>query len=1197
MRPSIMQGRRVFRYLVKHGAFLAVVGIVLAWGGGSSSVLAHPGGHPVKADKPYERLRVLNRDWEDHARQVGDPEVTEREQFRQGEYFRRWKEIHDLVGSQHVSRKGQEILRRRGLGSALVAGENGAKGYQPYDGVDTLRVLIVRFGFETNRDSSLTTVQPHGDFDLTIPPDDNQLRVDPPPHNRDFYQAHLEGLSEYYNYQSGGRLHIEGRVLPEAQDESYKLSDPADYGPGEGGGWTLEALERLVRDMIVAADEGTAEDGSASLADYDDDNDFTYIIFVHAGSDWQSDINQDSPNDIPTFFVTLGEPQNLPSSGGSLSECSIIPETTNQDDYPGSIAAAFYHEFGHALGLVDVYNTTTGLPQVGIWDLMDSGTNLPVWLGQENDDGSITQVSATGVLPPSLGIWNKWFLGWVEMEEIDGRSESYHLPAVQVPRSQYTVWDVTTGDFDLSYPQAIKAGPSPREYFLLENRYVPFPDAGGTHTPYDDFWFKKDQATGVVQYLGGTRSGVDYNSGMYDYFLPAGGVLVWHVNNDVIAANLDDNTINANGDGLRILEADGIQDIGVLESYVLGWYGSYRDPYGEESGFQNVYTDAFPSSRMYDRSWSGLALTDIRQADSRSGAVMEFNATITPLAPGYPWEVGSLTAAQVSPAGGQVGPRSLDPHSLTPLTVSGDPLLVFADSPSPQWDGGDYPTSLFALREDGTAAFDTPTDRPVGAFQDLGAPLAGPPIWVAGGAEPQEQLFWATSRGRVGLSLLGEDTASLSWSGQTGDTLLAGPLAAVSEAGIRFTVGAAPDSLFVLEHYGPFAQAPLSLSQELGQAGLRFVGPGLLPTQPGWTQAVAFLDQGLVSLDIMSGQLEIGSLVAYPTAWSGPLRVAMVPQGNETESWVNLWLFADEGSLGGFRVDVEGNMTPLAELSLGEPLVCEPAVADVDGDGDHDLVLASSRRIFGYRGDGVPLRGYPAALVDMFPLESGTTVAGPLLVVDGTGDGVNEVFFNTSGGHLVGISATGELLDRTPFLWGDIMTPGMAVGTPDPLTGQRDIFLLSAGGYTGALMDRLFYNGRIMAYELVTPAEGAGQTSGWYGPRGGSRRGGVEGLGQDLGQLAPLAAEMNRVVTYPNPVTDEQVTLRFYSETAGTARFELYNLEGELVSREDFSVDAGALVEHQFHCGQAVSGMYLGRLIQPAAGGNKIQTITLAVEK
>ena len=152
------------------------------------------------------------------------------------------------------------------------------------------------------------------------------------------------------------------------------------------------------------------------LSEYGDGQPFTYVIFVHAGADWQSDVNGDSPNDIPTFFVSLGEAEPL-AGGGALSECSIIPETTSQDGWVGSIAAGLYHEFGHALGLADLYSTRWGITQVGFWSLMDWGTNVGANVGlptptPDNPDSFVVE-SVLGLLPPSLGVTMRMTPGFV----------------------------------------------------------------------------------------------------------------------------------------------------------------------------------------------------------------------------------------------------------------------------------------------------------------------------------------------------------------------------------------------------------------------------------------------------------------------------------------------------------------------------------------------------------------------------------------------------------------------------------------------------------------------------------------------------------------------------------------------------------------------------------------------------------------
>lgn len=1128
----------------------------------------------------FKRLPVMFKDWTEIRHLPDGAQRMQDEQFRQGEYFRRWKAVHEIVGEQHISKISQDLLAKRGFGPALLKPGADLSG-KAFDGIDTLKVLIVRISFDENRLPALTSMEPSGDFNLVPPEDLDDLHVDRPPHNRDFYQAHLVGLSEYYKHQSGGRLHIEGTVLPEEEEASYTLSDIADYGPGTDGWWDMASLERLVRDMMAAGDQATAgTEYDFSL--YDDNNPFTYVIFVHSGSDWQSDINGDSPNDIPTFFVTLGESESL-VSGGQMSECSVIPETTNQDGYPGSIAAAFYHEFGHALGLVDIYNTTTGYPSVGIWDLMDSGTNLPVTLGHITAENDTIIKSATGVLPPSLSVWNKWFLGWVEMLEVDGRSEDYRLPAVQVMREDYDMWDDHNGDFKSWYPQAIRAGVSPREYYLLENRYVPpAPDSTGTYTPFQSLVFEPDESTGVIQYLAGLQGSTWSNSGMYDYFMPDAGVLVWHVNMDRISANLSQNTINAYGDGLRLVEADGIQDIGVLDAYVMGWYGSSRDPFGREDGSRNLYTSASPSSRNFDRSWSGVSLTDIRPNGSRSSSVMRFGASVEPLVSGFPWEVASVGAGEAAAAGGTAGPRQLDTTSLTTIMVGSEPYLVFSDDSGENWSGGDFPSSLFAVRADGMAPWQVPMGKPDGAVLGLDAPLAGPPV-LLNPDSTSPRLVYGTIAGTVGSVEFSDSGQPVSlWSVSVGDSLAFAPIVGFNEVGTQLVMCPVSTELLVY------------VAAETGATEGTVNLPYELITQP---RGCRYAADGVVDYVLMASSERIGfgpffANFPLPQEWErtpvGKVQTAVI----NTDDGFEVYAFDDNGYLKPDQI-FDAYIEEFA--GLDSPLVCEPAVADLDADGRDDLILATDQRVFAYSGNGVPLRGFPSRLYELFPLPDSTRIAGPLIVADATGDGVNEIFYNTTGGHLIGLAATGKLLDYLPFRWGDEGTGGLAMGAD--AEGNNLLWLVSPGSYATEPFGRNHVNGRIAAYGLALAAADDGLTSSWRGPMGGSTRSGSVGEARNLDTLSPLAEEKQKVIMYPNPVNEDHVTIRFFAHAEGKARFILYNLQGEEVKRSEFETTTGVINENRMDVSGLVSGLYLGRLVYPGSDGTETKTMTLAVER
>jgi len=1175
-------------------------------------VLSLPGSVRAQADQHWSDIPLRKWSRDEIKSYSRGPQILDQELNRQREYQQRWHQVHDLVGPQHVSRKSQELLRARRLGQTLPQDDQTggdrrdvAKALEP----DVLRVLLVRVAFASNRDSQLTTVSGNGDFMLEPLVDPGPLEIDPPPHNRAYFQAHMEGLSEYYRFQSGGRLLIETTVLPEGENDSYKLSDVADYGPGAGSFWSLESLETLVQDMITTCDQGVLDDGLGfSLADYDDQTPFTYVVFVHAGSDWQSDINQDSPNDIPTFFVNLGEPvalQGVNPAGqpGLLSECSVVPETTNQDGAVGSIAAALYHEFGHALGLPDVYNTSTGLPSVGIWDLMDSGTNLSVTLGAITDEGDTLIANATGLLPPSLSVWCKWYLGWLEMGEISdplSLTGNYPLPAVGVPRDQYARYNAGYGDFNLAYPQAYRAGSSPREYFLLENRWVP---DNSSQTPFFDLRFERDEATGVVQYLAGQlgANGPWENSGLYDFFLPAGGLLVWHVNADRIENELPTNTVNAYGDGLRLVEGDGIQDVGVLNAFVQGWLGSWRDPFGgfdangNPTGFSELYPDQFPSSRNYDRSLSGVHLSEIAPQVSRTASVMQFRASLDPVLSGFPWEIEAIGLQENFLFGGVSGSRGVDPITLTPLVLGAEQLLIFADAVESVEGGSDYSAALYGVTPNGEPRWDRAVNRPAGAFQSVDGRLAGSPL-VMEHATDGAELIWTTRTGTVGATHLpGDQQPTVLWTSAAADSLISGPLALRGQDGTtRYLVAAHPDSLYLFDRDGIRLGSGLRLGLDGGSA-VDELQPTVLPfSTAAGDMAAVFTGQGwfvvgheAAGLTAEPDYVTYGRTPTNPRVWS-----AVTPT---TSGEVLVRAFDGAGELGHWAVAADGTVATRPPLSeLDGSLVCAPAVADVDGDGRHDLVLATATRLYGFKDDGIALRGFPVRFTDLYPLADSTRVQGPLVVADGTGDGVNEIFFNTTGGHLVGLSATGRLLGNLPLRWADRAPAGLAVGGQGT---ERVLWLVSSGGYTNGFLDRIPVNGRVSAYRLTTTATPDGRTSEWLGPGGGVGRTGATGAARALGAVAPVSAEMDQVYLYPNPLSGDDVTIRFFSEGSRDARLAVYNLEGEIVASWQAAVTAQAVNEIVMSLPDVASGLYLARLEFEGTGGREIRTLTLAVER
>src|SRR5690349_21866657 len=242
----------------------------------------------------------------------------------------------------------------------------------------------------------------------------------------------------------GGRVVLEYTVYPSQPDSAFHLTDMADYGPWKFSTEIYQAAVKLFRDCLVAAD--TTE--SIPWGTYD------RVTIIHAGSDLQSDVNADSPEDIPTFTIGVADTDAVvlgnPADPDTIFSAIIAPETIRQDGYEGTVNAVYAHESGHSIfGWRDVYDVQSGLPVVGYWSLMDVG-NL---VGNAVTLPSGTAVYATGILPPAVDPWQK-------------RLVYDDMPAA--PEPAYGT-EVSLGDIEEHF-QVYKVPLSGEEYLLLENR-------------------------------------------------------------------------------------------------------------------------------------------------------------------------------------------------------------------------------------------------------------------------------------------------------------------------------------------------------------------------------------------------------------------------------------------------------------------------------------------------------------------------------------------------------------------------------------------------------------------------------------------------------------------------------------------------------------------------------------------------------
>lgn len=161
---------------------------------------------------------------------------------------------------------------------------------------------------------------------------------------------------------------------------------------------------RLATDAIDAL---VAKDPTFPWADYDiedqadrdgDGNVFEpdgvidHLVLVHAGQGKSRGGGAEGVYAVWAHSSTVAGGYTIPGTNIKASNYIVQPEDAG--------VGVFAHEFGHDLGLPDLYDTSGNADSdVDFWDLMASGSH----------SGEIFQA-----LPTHMGIWDKWVLGWAD---------------------------------------------------------------------------------------------------------------------------------------------------------------------------------------------------------------------------------------------------------------------------------------------------------------------------------------------------------------------------------------------------------------------------------------------------------------------------------------------------------------------------------------------------------------------------------------------------------------------------------------------------------------------------------------------------------------------------------------------------------------------------------------------------------------
>ena len=252
-------------------------------------------------------------------------------------------------------------------------------------------------------------------------------------------------VAEYWRWASGGRIQLSGRVVasvvlphPQSYYAAGNFGVSATATPRNGLGFALDAM-RLGEAGVNWLEFDPNFDGAVDM-----------VWLVHAG------VGGEGGDHNRLWSITSRMTAGW-TGAGAFPTSTIIPGTINRPVlidrftmlpelslfHPGSLSeiGVFAHEFGHALGLPDLYNIEdprdTG---PGNWSLMASGA-----YGGDNHSPEY---------PTHPGAWPIHFLGWDRLTRPTRDTTLVLGPIERVPEV-----------IDLWFQ-----GEESHEHFLIENR-------------------------------------------------------------------------------------------------------------------------------------------------------------------------------------------------------------------------------------------------------------------------------------------------------------------------------------------------------------------------------------------------------------------------------------------------------------------------------------------------------------------------------------------------------------------------------------------------------------------------------------------------------------------------------------------------------------------------------------------------------
>ncbi len=993
--------------------------------------------------------------------------------------------------------------------------------------VDTINVCVIRVEFQPDASSRTTG---DGTFNYS-PREEAEHPFDPPPHNRAYFESHMEALRRYYLAVSDSQVYVDFDVYPGGEELAYRLPDSMGYYGELGwmGGDIAERMQQFSRDAWELA---------ISYHEFDTWAYDAFIIF-HAGSDWQNDVASLYPDYVawwPNIFIPT--PDDLPTGylklpftiDGVIEDCIIMPEHAWQDGQYVCLNGALAHEFGHQLGLVDLYNTGNFITEVGDFSLMDNGFGVGAQVCEITEENDTVCYNVYGAFPGYPDAWSRAYLGWELPLEVDSDTSDIVLQACELPMN-----DGTT---------IVKVPINSYEYYLVENRQDYFDyeklDSLGYPTDFDFAYLKQDPNTGVI--IGGSTGapGDTIFTTSYDYLLPGHGCLVWHIDETAAYDDVDGNGINNFNDNtlqwdrdrkfVCLEEADGYQDLGFIVTY-----GEPQDYFGYPNKSQfTPWTN--PNTSTNNGGATGISMTF-------SGVNFSPEIRVN-----LEFDQGAPTAnvkTVVYPLYAPLNSADLDGDGI-------DEVYTEAYT----YESGYYYGCVLIWRADGEPFIDNGYTVEGGEFDDHVITVPYPvAATVSSGRVTLPAVGDITGDGLPEVVAIDIDGYLHAWNPRNTDpsgmmTELSGfPVNAADSASRSVSLwdieddGAMEIIAFGAEEWFIYSGS----GNKIGGADARGEIAGVAPFEDGIYVLARREASFLYEYDwfgnvVRQTQLDAGD-ISYIT------RADLDNDGVARE----IIAVARSGMI--FALDSAGNDIGDSPVTVDDTSLASPVVADLDDDGAHEIMISGRGGFYSYENNGFPTENSPFDYDDI--------LAPPIF----TGD---YAILPSSSGNVLGVNLQGKSPANFPLSGG-------------PSNATPCLFRDSNGEIGMALGST---NGSIFFWEGLTDSL---DTDAW--PMWGANSAHTfcqTAPGSDPALASDLSIES--FYCYPNPA-DRFTNFRYKIKSPSSdidITIDIFDITGNRIASLENTAQAGSPHETEWATSLVGSGVYWAKL--SAKSGEKTAT-------